>query len=70
MALKEKYEQPSEEKPSGNSLNVQKRDAKIKNYKKQGMSDQDIANGLVQSAKNKGQELSMEEALKIVQGIQ
>ncbi len=71
LALKEKYERSSAKKDEKTSkVNIQKRDEKIKNYKKQGMSNQDIANGLVQSAKNKGQELSMEEALKIVQGIQ
>jgi len=71
LALKEKYERSSAKKEEKTSkVNIQKRDEKIKSYKKQGMSNQDIANGLVQSAKNKGQELSMEEALKIVQGIQ
>jgi len=70
LALKEKYERSSAKKEDKTSkVNIQKRDEKIKNYKKQGMSNQDIANGLVQSAKNKGQELSIEEALKIVQGI-
>ena len=71
LALKEKYERSSTKKEDkASKVNIQKRDEKIKNYKKQGVSNQDIANGLVQSAKNKGQELSIEEALKIVQGIQ
>jgi len=60
MALKEKYEQPSEEKPKSITINDV-----IQSKKKSGKTNQQIAQELV----DKGKAKTLEEALKIVEGV-
>lgn len=49
--------------------NTIKRDNKIKDFLKQGKNKNDIAQGMIISAKKRGKVLSLEDALKIIEGV-